>query len=813
MLQHRQLCKDAAQLVEIGDLLAGQIERFGAFGQRSAAIFKRVAVADRQPLIRREQRRDRFRVRRIAEIDLREVRKACFRFADHVRRRIGDVRKIEFCRVGGIHIAEQRNRMLRHDRREQLHCSLDRVRLQRAEPHRLQIFEVRRRLRKRFGRFAVLALQNRAVGRHKAVPDLHVIGEDNVRTGRGQFRDLFVGQRAVFDPDRADRVVRFEFIEVRRLAHRQRRDRFGRDLRFVDLRRIDLRLRRFGCNCLRLRRIRLIDEQEYHGCESAKQQRQCSDEKDPCFLGMFHVFFRCVHAFVQNRDHGKPDREQHHGAGDRNPDRAVGPIRRGSGFVRYLLRRRCRGRFRARRFRRHGGRRFGRLRRRFRRRRFGRFRRRRFGRFGRRRLLRLVERDRRRIDMFEHVVDARIRSDRRKDEPKFFLTAFVLVVAQMIPQPLRLVALIRLLRDLKSRAPVECGKRLERGDEDRVLRRKVQVQLFHLPHAVLRNGLRIVCGVGGALHRRARCGGDDHMLPVPVFSVVVMRNHDLWFHTAQITHQRQSDVLRQEIFFLLLAVLDGNVGQSRHQRIGPQSHDPCAVQPFRPADARARRKPQDRARIAAFRAVGRDHVSHEQRVVVRMHGDHQKIDLVKRRLPRMIVLRRAARIRDQRAQLRVAVRGQAHAVYAFRDLDAVVPEASALARFHRVAGRVEQFDRVRRRLDARFVGPFKVYKIDGLIRLPFHRNPFVRLQNASRRFVAILQAVHARPFSLVFIGAFFGEAGRLVRLRCRRCRSCARAQQHQRKHPYDCIFPIAFHVEIPSAYYNTIQKRLSIKRG
>ena len=96
----------------------------------------------------------------------------------------------------------------------------------------------------------------------------------------------------------------------------------------------------------------------------------------------------------------------------------------------------------------------------------------------------------------------------------------------MVPQALRLVALIRLLRDLKSRAPVECGKRLERGDEDRVLRRKVQVQLFHLPHAVLRNGLRIVCGVGGALHRGTCRGGCDHMLPVSVLAVVVVRDHD-----------------------------------------------------------------------------------------------------------------------------------------------------------------------------------------------------------------------------------------------------------------------------------------------
>ena len=130
------------------------------------------------------------------------------------------------------------------------------------------------------------------------------------------------------------------------------------------------------------------------------------------------------------------------------------------------------------------------------------------------------------------------------------------------------MALIRFLGNFPARASAECFERDRCGDKDRVFLCKVQIQLFDLPDAVRRSRFGIVGGVGGVDDRAAHGRGDDLVLPVSVFAVVVMRDHDLRTQLSKISDQRTLHVGEPEILFVFFFVLDRDIGKPRHNGIG-----------------------------------------------------------------------------------------------------------------------------------------------------------------------------------------------------------------------------------------------------
>ena len=171
---------------------------------------------------------------------------------------------------------------------------------------------------------------------------------------------------------------------------------------------------------------------------------------------------------------------------------------------------------------------------------------------------------------------------------------------------------------------------------DGVFRVQVQIQLLDLPSAVLCCGFLVIGGVGGQGYCLLDCVGQNHVLPVAVFSVeIVGKDHFGPILTEQ-AHQVADHVLLLKRVLMLLSVAGGYIGEGAQDGRLAQPHDPCSVAGLVLADPLPGGGVEDGAIPSLLHGVQGNYGAHEQHVVVGMHGHDQIVQLLRGGLPGMV---------------------------------------------------------------------------------------------------------------------------------------------------------------------------------
>ena len=87
--------------------------------------------------------------------------------------------------------------------------------------------------------------------------------------------------------------------------------------------------------------------------------------------------------------------------------------------------------------------------------------------------------------------------------------------------------LIGFLRKLQSRLTIHGNQRNIPVHMHAILRIEMQIQLFHLPRAILISDLRQIRRILGMLHAMLHDVGADLMRTMTILSINIMRDHDV----------------------------------------------------------------------------------------------------------------------------------------------------------------------------------------------------------------------------------------------------------------------------------------------